>query len=151
MTERMRQRIAGQRRKSAFGGPRPERGLELGVVHSHGYGWVRRGGGGRWQTLLRLGSFGERGNISLVVVVIILKKENSIKFSFTVSRLAWDKAAGQSEDVSFSDLETPKWSFKARQVNQDGWRAGPAAPAEQTFKSLRNCFRLLAPAPAPVQ
>ena len=35
-------------------------------------------------------------------------------------------AAGRSEDVSFSDLETPKWSFKARQVNQDGRRTSGA-------------------------
>ena len=46
-------------------------------------------------------------------------------------------AAGQSEDVSFSDLETPKWSFKARQVNQDGWRTSTAGgPNVQVFAKL---------------
>ena len=59
MTERMRQRIAGQRRKPALRGPGSERGLELGVVHGHGGVRVRRGRRGGRQTVLRLGSFGE--------------------------------------------------------------------------------------------
>lgn len=73
------------------------------------------------------------------------KNIDAINFRFTGLYLGWYGARcgrARSEDtVSFSDLETPKWSFKARQVNQGEWSG---AAAEQTIKSLRNCFRLLA-------
>lgn len=80
-------------------------------------------------------------------MVIILKRENSIKFwaleDISVSGLAWDGRWPERGRL-FLRLRNSEVEFQGQASKPGRAEDQRRRPAEQTFKSLRNCFRLLA-------
>ena len=152
------QRVAGQPGpwEPRLGRPGPEAGVELGVVERHGRVRVGRRGQGTRGGLLGLGSLGQGGHVSLIVVIIILQHGKVILQSQNRDRCAdryLDVAVVGLVDLSGARLgglcsvsPGPTWklSFKAGQVNQGTAELLLLLLAGANDQVLQNCFRLLA-------